>query len=59
MKHEINKFPKKKKKTHLEVHLKVWSMGLGVMREPLFIIPFKRWVVFFPIKSEKGRPIGR
>ena len=46
-----------KKKTHLEVHLKVWSMGLGVMREPLFIIPFKRWVIFFPMRSEERRPI--
>ena len=34
-------------------------MGLGVLKEPFFIIPFKRWVIFFLIKNEKGRSIGR
>ena len=26
---------------YLEVHVGMWSMGLGVLKEPLFIIPFK------------------
>ena len=28
-------------------------MGLGVLKEPFFIIPLKRWVVFFPLKVRK------
>ena len=34
-------------------------MGLRVLEEPFFLIPFKGWVIFFPIKSKKGWPIGR
>ena len=54
-------FPTKKsrkRKTYLEVHFGMWCMGLGVLKEPFFIIPFKRWVIFFLIKNEKGRSIG-
>ena len=40
---------KKKKKPRLEVHFGVWSMGLGVLKEPFLIIPLKRWVVFFSL----------
>ena len=29
------------RKTHLEVRVGMWSMGLGVLKEPLLIIPFK------------------
>ena len=50
---------KKQRKTHLEVHFRVWSMGLGVLKEPLFILPFKWWIVFFPMESKKRRLIGR
>ena len=58
MKHEINKFPKKKKKTHLEVHVGMWSMGFGVLKDPLFIILFKWWMVFFfPWKVRKEGPL--
>ena len=50
---QISKKKKKKKITHLEVHLRVWSMGLGVLKESLFIIPFKGWMIFFPWKVRK------
>ena len=42
-----------KKQAHLKVHVGMRSMGLGVMKEPLFIIPFKGWVVFFSWKVRK------
>ena len=58
IKHEINNFPPPPpKKTHLEVHLRVRSIGLGVLKDPLFIIPFKWWMIFFPMKSKERRPI--
>ena len=49
MEHEFNKFPNKetKKQAHLKVHVGMRSMGLGVLKEPIFIIPFKGWMVFF------------
>ena len=56
IKHEITKFPYKgiqKNKAHLEVHFGVWSMGLRVLEEPFFLIPFKWWY-FFPLKVRKG-----
>ena len=54
-------FPKQrnKRKAHLEVHVGMWSIGLGVLKEPFFIIPFKWWMIFLSIKSKKRRPIGR
>ena len=49
---------KKKKKTHLEVHVGMWSMGFGVLKDPLFIILFKWWMVFFfPWKVRKEGPL--
>ena len=38
-----------------------WSVehGSWILEEPFFLIPFKWWVIFFPIKSKKRRPIGR
>ena len=41
-----------KNKAHLEVHFGVWSMGLRVLEEPFFLIPFKWWY-FFPLKVRK------
>ena len=32
-------------------------MGLGVMEEPFFLIPFKGWVIFFPLKVGKEGPL--
>ena len=52
-KHEINKFAQKKKIiiTHLEIFFGwVWSMVAWV-----FIIPFYRWMILFPIKCKKVR----
>ena len=62
IKNEITKFPYKeiqKNKAHLEVHFGVWSMGLRVLEEPFFLIPFKWWVILFPIKSERRWCLGR
>ena len=50
---------KKQRKTHLEVNFRMWSIGFGVLKEPLFFIPFKWWMIFLPMKSKKRRPIGR
>ena len=58
---ESTKFPTKKSKkwAHLEVHFGEWRMGLRILKDPFFIIPFKGWVILFPIKSKKRWPIGR
>ena len=56
------KKPKKKKKknlAHLEVLFRVWSMGLRILKEPLFLIPFKRWMIFLSIESKKRWSLGR
>ena len=47
------------RKTHLEVHVGMWSMGLGVLKEPLLIIPFKSWMIFLSMRSKKRGSIGR
>ena len=32
-------------------------MGLGVLEEPFFLIPFKGWMIFFPLKVRKNGPL--
>ena len=48
----------KQRKTHFEVHVGMWSMGLRVLKEPLLTIPFKWWMIFLSMKSKKREPIG-
>ena len=48
-----------RRKTHLDVHVRIWSMGLGVLKKPLLIILIKCWIIFLAMKSEKRRSIGR
>ena len=48
-----------KGKTHLDVHVRIWSMGLGVLKEPLLIITFKWWLIFLAMRSKKRGSIGR
>ena len=50
---------KKKKWTHLEVLFGVWSMGFRVLKEPLFLIPFKGWMLFLPIESKERWSLRR
>ena len=61
MKHEATLFQTKKnqRKTHLDLHLRIWSMGLGVLKDPLLIIPFKWWMIYLAMRSEKRGSIGR
>ena len=56
-----NTFPNKKnqRKTHLDLHVRIWSMGLGVLKDPLLIIPFKWWMIYLAMRSEKRGSIGR
>ena len=55
------KFPtkKSKNKAHLEVHFGVWSIGLRVLEEPFFLIPFMWWMILFPTKSEERWSLER
>ena len=46
-------------KTHLDVHVRKWSMGLGVLKEPLLIMPIKCWIIFLAMKSKKRGSIRR
>ena len=32
-------------------------MGLGVLEEPFFLIPFKGWMIFSPLKVRKNGPL--
>ena len=54
-------FPSKEtqRKTHLDVHVRIWSMGLRVLNEPLLIMPIKCWIIFLTMKSKKRGSIGR
>ena len=56
-----NIFPKQRnqRKTHIDVQVGIWSMGLRVLKEPLPIIPFKWWVIFLAMRSKKRGSIGR
>jgi len=47
------------RKTHLDVHVRIWSMGLEVLKEPLLIILIKCWIIFLAMKSKKRESIGR
>ena len=59
MKHEtiFCQTKKPKKKTYLDVHVRIWSMGLGALKEPLLIIPFKWWWYFLPWEVRKEGPL--
>ena len=56
-----NIFPSKEtqRKTHVDVHVRIWSMGLGVLKKPLLIMPIKCWIIFLTMKSKKRGSIGR
>ena len=47
------------RKTHLGVHVRIWSMGFRVLKEPLLIMPIKCWIIFLTMKSKKRGSIGR
>ena len=47
------------RKTHLDVHVSIWSIGLSVLNEPLFIMPIKCWIIFLTMKSKKRGSIRR
>ena len=40
MKQHFSK-PRNQRKTHLEVHVRIWSMGLRVLKEAFLLIPIK------------------
>ena len=49
-----------KKWAHLKVHFGwMWSMASRFLKEPLFLIPFKGWMIFLPIESKKRWPLRR
>ena len=47
------------RKTHLDVHLRIWSMGFRVLTELLFIMPIKCLIIFLIMKSKKIGSFGR
>ena len=55
---KLANLPTKKPKNELTLK-SFLECGAWVLEEPFFLIPFKGWVIFFPIKRKKGRPIGR
>ena len=61
MKHETTFFQAKKpqKKTQLDFHVRIWSMGLRVLKKSIIIMPIKCWIIFFTMKSKKRGSIGR
>ena len=54
-------FPKLRNqwKSHLDVYMRILSMGLWVLKKPLLIMPIKCWIIFLTMKSKKRGPIGR
>ena len=47
------------RKTHIDVHMRIWSMGPGVLKEPLLIMLIKCWIIFLTMKSKKRGSIER
>ena len=47
------------RKTHLDVHLRIWSMGFRVLTKLLFIMPIKCLIIFLITKSKKIGSFGR
>ena len=47
-----------KEKTHLGVHMTIWSMEPRVLEKSLIIIPIKFWIIFLTTRSKKRRSLG-
>ena len=60
MKHATTIYPSKetKEKTHLGVHMTIWSMEPRVLEKSLIIIPIKFWIIFLTTRSKKRRSLG-
>ena len=39
------------RKTHLGVHMTIWSMGPRVLKKSIIIIPIKCWIIFLVMRS--------
>ena len=48
----------KEKKTNLGVYMTIWSMGPGVLKKSIIIIPIKCWMIFLTMKSKKRISLG-
>ena len=46
------------RKTHIDVYMTIWSMGHGVLKKPILIMPIKCGIIFLTMKSKKRGSLG-